>query len=515
VARIETEVAPPASFVPEDPPVESSWNRIDVVLLILLVLFAGFLRFNNVDQPDDLMFDEVYYAADSCSYVLPEPECDLEETRNEVHPPLGKWMISVGIQLFGYDSFGYRMMAALAGSMTVALLYLLGRRLMGSAVAAVISAGLLAIDFLHIVQSRIAMLDIFVPFFGTAAFLFLVIDRDKTLRALEDGVTTSRRLLGRPWLLASGAMAGACVATKWSGGLVLLSVLILACVWEISVRRRLGDERWLSKALREAAPQIALCLVILPTLVYLATYVGRLQGDVLSLPWSDGSWLRAFFDEQKEMLDFHMTLDGTHHYQSPAWSWLALRRPVAYFYEDVGGGNVREIMAFGSPFVWWASIAALAFTFFRWLPQRNMYRPEGVILAGFAVGYLPWLLPFIGRDAMFLFYLLPVTPFMCLALGYALTSIGWTWEARAAQTLFVAGALAAFAYFQPLLYNSTVSREKWDSRIWFDDVEKGCKRPIGTPSETTVTETIDGKPSEVTSQTNDNSSLPPVGWCWI
>ena len=112
-----------------------------------------------------------------------------------------------------------------------------------------------------------------------------------------------------------------------------------------------------------------------------------------------------------------------------------------------------------------------------------MAGPEGLILIGFAFTYLPWLIPQVSRSAIFLFYLLPAIPFMCLAIAYALTSIGWSWEAKAAQALFATGAIAAFVYFQPLLYKSTIPRSQWDSRIWFDNFDTGCKRPRGNPDD--------------------------------
>lgn len=507
MTAIETEDAPEIASP------RRSWTRIDVGLLLLLVLVAGFLRFNDLGDPQRQMFDEVYYAKDSCAYVATLEECDLTEVQNEVHPPLGKWLIGAGIQLFGYDSFGWRVAAAFAGMLTVGLLYALGRRLLNSTLAATIAAGLLAIDFLHIVQSRISMLDVFVPLFGVAAFLFLVIDRDQLLELVDRGEPLPSRVFGRPWRMGAGVMVGAAVATKWSGGLLLIALLFVSLAWEIAARRRAEVAGPVPSTIAEAGPNIGICLLLIPLIVYVLTYIGRLDGALLTLPWSDGSWVRAFLSEQAQMYDFHSGLEATHHYQSPAWTWLILKRPVAYFYDNLDNGNVQEIMAFGSPFVWWASILALGFTFYNWVRRHEVSGAEGVILAGFGFAYLPWLLPFFGRSAIFLFYLLPAVPFMCLAVAYALTRIGWSWEARAAQTLFAAGAVAMFVYFQPLLYKQTIATNEWDSRIWFEG--PSCDRPEGTPTTTTVTEVTQGKETEVVKDTRDNSSLPPVGWCWI
>ena len=509
MARTDTESE--QGYVPARRP----WTRLEMGILLVLMLVAGLLRFIDLDDPSRLMFDEVYYAKDGCSYVEPLDRCTLNEPQTEVHPPLGKWLIGAGIEFFGYDSFGWRVASALGGTITVGLLFALGRRLLRSTIGASLAAGLLAIDFLHVVQSRISMLDIFVPMFAIAAFLFLVIDRDKMLDRVEAGDRPPATIFGRPWRAAAGAMAGAAVATKWSGGLVLVAILILAAVWEATAYKREGTKQWLGEAFIRGGPNIALYLVLLPFAIYVLTYIGRLDGSILALPWDDGSWVQAFIDKQKHMWSFHQSLDSNHHYQSPGWSWLLLKRPVAYFYEDVGNDNVQEIMAFGSPFVWWASIVALVYAAIAWIRKRDIAGAEGVILIGFAFAYLPWLLPQLSRSAIFLFYLLPAIPFMCLAVAYGLTSIGWSWEAKAAQALFVAGALASFVYFQPLLYKSTISRDRWDSRIWFDNFDTGCKRPVGTPTTKTVTEITQGEETVIEKETTDNSSLPPGGWCWV
>ena len=478
-----------------------------------VLLVAGLLRFVDLGDPTRIMFDETYYAKDACNYIHEMADCKLDEPQREVHPPLGKWIIAGGIALFGFDSFGWRVAAALAGTISVGLLYLLARRLLGTMLGALLAAGLLAIDFLHFVQSRISMLDIFVPMFGLAAMLFLVIDRDRADPEV-------RRVLARPWLLAAGASGGAAFAVKWSGVFFLVAVGVLAIAWEIAGRRSTDSP---GRSFGRALPTLAVAFVLVPLVVYVLSYIGRLDGSLVALPWSEGSWVRAFVEKQVDMAQFHSSLDATHGYQSEPWSWLLLKRPVAYFFETGEGGDYQEIIATGSPFVWWASIMALVFVLVRWVRTRDFRGPEVVIVVGFLFAYGPWLLPIFNRSAVFLFYLVPAVPFMCLALAYTLTRIGETWEARAAQALFVAGALGLFLFYLPLLTKQPLSRERWDARIWvFDGSTKipiiggdGCEKPPGELTTTTLTETAGNKTTTRATQTRDNADLPPNGWCWI
>ena len=97
---------------------------------------------------------------------------------------MGKWIIALlGVGPFGLHAFGWRLPSALFGIAGVALLYMLTLRMWGSPGWATFAAVLLAVDGLHIVQSRMAMLDIFLSTFIVAGFLFLVLDRERLGRA--------------------------------------------------------------------------------------------------------------------------------------------------------------------------------------------------------------------------------------------------------------------------------------------------------------------------------------------
>lgn len=507
-----------------DEQVPSLWSRTDTICLLVIVVVAALLRMWGLSHPNELIFDETYYARDACWYVNhSESTCKRSADAPEVHPPLGKWLIAVGVRLDGFDcpeekvcegsstSFGWRVIPALAGIATVVLLYLLARRLLRSTLAAVVASGLLTIDFLHLVQSRTSMLDIFIPMFGIAGFLFLSYDRDQVGR--------STRLADRPWLLAAGAAFGAAAATKWSGGFYLLGGIIVVSAWELAAARRAGKS--VRGTVIGAVPVIVLYLVAVPIVVYVGTYLGRLNGSFWGWPWSEGHWVRALWDHHQYMWDFHKDLESQHSYQSPPWSWLALKRPVSYYFcsgdscRPPNNGEYEEIFAAGNPFMWWTSGLAILYVAYRWLRTRDLGRPEGLILAGFFFTYVPWLVSdaLTHRPAVFIFYLLPTVPFMCLALAYVAHQIGRSWEATAAIGMFALGTLGVFLFYWPLLAGRPIPQTEWDARIWIFD---NCDKPVGELVQSTVVETIGGEVQTRVVETNsDTSGLPPTGWCWI
>src|SRR3990172_5178195 len=183
-------------------PIHVAWRPADSIALGLVTGAGAALRFFRLDQPPSIVFDE-FYAQDACWYLYrSSATCTLpqfggvEHFTGEItpmHPPLGKWLIALGVKLLGFHPLGWRLASVVAGIVTIALLYLLTRRLLQSLLAAGLAAGLLATDFLHFVQSRVAMLDIFSALFSVAAFLCLVYDRDELFGRTASGAPPPRR----------------------------------------------------------------------------------------------------------------------------------------------------------------------------------------------------------------------------------------------------------------------------------------------------------------------------------
>lgn len=495
------------------------FGRADWVAFLVLLLVASVMRMWALADPPTMVFDEIYYAKDACFYVLTsENPCEVDGNQLEVHPPVGKWLIGAGIKTFGFDSFGWRVGPALGGVVTVMLLFLLARRLFGSWIWGAFAGGLLALDPLHFVQSRISMLDIFVPMFGLAAILMVVLDRDRMAAAADRAGNLRAALLERPWRAGAGVAAGLAVATKWTGGFFLALVIVLTVVWEVATRSG-PRSRALAKTLRYEGLSIAVLLVAVPILLYVLSWAGQVQGQIVALPWSEGSWGRALWDHHDYMWGFHRELTVTHPYQSPPWSWILIKRPVSYFFcsgaecdPAIADGNYAEIFAVGNPLVWWVSLVAIVGLIPTWIRRRNYNDAAGLILAGILFTYGPWLVPGAERPAMFIFYLLPTLPFMMLALTYWAHRIWVTWEGRVATAVFAAGVVASFVFYLPLLTKMSIPQPDWDKRIWVFD---NCDKPPGDTVTTTITVTENGKATESVSETQDNNDLPPSGWCWI
>lgn len=493
----------PAAAVPP-----RAWTRLDTAVLVGLLLGAGFLRFVALGRPNELVFDEIFYARNACQYVIgDEGVCGVAGLASRAHPPLGNWTIASGIAAFGFHPAAWRFPVAVLGTASVGLVYLLTWRLLRGVtpgvavtVGAAVAGGLLAIDFLHLVQSRIAMLDALITFWVIGAVTAIVLDRDRR-RDRPNAPWWWRFSLGRPWRLVAGVCLGAALATKWSGAFVAPAVIGLVALWEVAHQRGerpgAGWSTWITGTLRREALPTVVLLILVPIVVYVASYTGRMPGELLALPWDPASVWNGIWTHQRAMLDFHTGLGGEHPYQSPPWSWPLLRRPVALWFDDAGG-TYRHIMAVGNPLTWWAGMAAVAGMAVTWARSGwRLRRPEPVLLAAAGATYLPWMILSGDRSQTFLWYLLPTVPFVCAALGVV---AAWAWartSTRVAAAVSGVVVVASFGFFLPVLIGMPMEPDAWRSRMLFTD----CERPDGTSPQL---------PDDTTS-----SGSPPAGWCWI
>jgi dolichyl-phosphate-mannose-protein mannosyltransferase len=440
--------------------------RTAALVIAAVTLLAGITRFVGLGQPDRKVFDEVYYASDGCWYAgIDYRDCDLDADveRSWVHPPLGKQLIALGIDTFGNGPFGWRAASAVAGTVLVALVGILGFLLFGSALWAGLAALLAATEHLLFVQSRIAMLDIFLAMFVVLGFTLLVADRRRTDRVVERG--DGRDALGRRWrpmLLLSGAAFGLAVAVKWSGVLALAGGMILAVAW---ARTRAADSRRpLATALGREGPILYLALLVMPVLAYAVTWI----------PWlaDRGFDLVEWVTHHGDMAGYHLTLDTVgedgrpiHPYMSQAWTWLLLLRPVAYFWQG-DPSCCAEILGIGSPALFWGALLFLPYLAISWGARR--VGRAGAILVPILSQFLPWLL--VSRP-LFLFYMAPVAPFLALGAVYAIRDVARAGTARwvtvPAAVALVAAAIGVFVFFWPVLTGDTIPQEAWWDRIWF------------------------------------------------
>jgi dolichyl-phosphate-mannose--protein O-mannosyl transferase len=177
------------------------------------------------------------------------------------------------------------------------------------------------------------------------------------------------------------------------------------------------------------------------------------------------------------MLNFHTGLTEKHPYQANPWSWLVMGRPTSFFYDspnDCGAKNcAREVLALGTPLLWWIGTIALAVVIGFWiksLVNRTNDSVAHIVSIGIIAGYLPWFA--MQQRTMFSFYAIVIVPFMILAIVYCakllLDSGLKPFVSQAIVGSLFALVLLCFIYFLPLYTGQTITYDQWKMRMWFD-----------------------------------------------
>ena len=413
---------------------------------ILIAIASFFLRVINLGNPKGFVFDEVYYVDGARDFLKYGVEVAGSKPEFVVHPPVGKWCISLGIKIFGDNEFGWRIMAAIAGTLIILIAARLAHELFFSPFLTAMTASLLAFDGLLLVHSRTALLDLFLTLFILIAVYFWF--REQNWHA--------------------SIFFGLALATKWSA---LYFIFLLAVV---SLYRLLRENR-VTNSIRTIAMQITQ-FGLIPLGIYLATWFGWFA--------SNRGWDRTYASNplssliyyHKQMLDFHTSLVEKHAYQANPWGWLIMRRPTSFYYESpTGCGSkscAQEVLALGTPVLWWSATIALVALIGLWAWQfyhRNIDKKLSLILLSVVAGYLPWF--FFQKRTVFSFYAIVFEPFLILAVVYcAKLFIDRSKNPANAQVIiigFVAVVFLNFLYFLPLYLGEVITYAQWHMRMWF------------------------------------------------
>ena len=461
---------------------------------LIVTLIGAALRFRNLAYPPGKIFDEVYYADQGWDLLNRGVEWDTEHNSPErvVHPPLGKWMIAVGEHVFGYNEFGWRISAAVIGTLSILLVIVIAQRLFGSSVLACAAGLLLALDGMHFVLSRVALLDIFLMFFVVAGFGCLLLDREqrreRRLWWLEHDSGAAK--LGVPWWrLAAGVSLGLACAVKWSGIWYVLLFVVLVVLWEAGARRSVGVRRAWRQAIHQEWPSIVGSLV-LASVVYIVSWSGWFASDdgYLRHWYADShqtapggvvdavaSWVYYHVDS----LRFHTTLTVRHTYQSWPWQWLLLARPVLLYWTKTDSCGqpdcVEDVLMLGTPLLWWSFLPALLAAGWLGIARRD-WRVTAIGACALA-GILPWFWSELDNRTMYAFYALPAEPFLVLAVVYVLGAVigpaatTWHTDHRRITGAVIAGGYVlviavCFAYFSPIYTATPIPYNEWLARMW-------------------------------------------------
>lgn len=468
----------------------SNYKSIYVGSIILIGSFA--LRFWHLGEIPGPAFDEVFYPFYGFSYLT-------DENFYYVHPPLANYLYAAGIWIYyqlpwidiaSIDSLvfeqlsplSYRWLNALFGSLLCLIAYSLANALWNNKSFALIVCFFVAIDGSLLVDSRFALANVYIVFFGLCAVLCAV-------------KSISVDFNSRFWLLACGVFLGLAASVKWNGLgywlLICSSLLALFCmqtfdVYKLRFTQTQADRLRKQKPTNYAQQKISLInipkweyliyLLATPLLVYVVIYIPDIQFNTEY----------GFIEKHQQQIGYHqmMVEENEHPYCSKWYSWPLMIRPIGYFFNstdavDALGNQImlfQDVHLFPNPFLYWFSALAILLMSVEWLKILWKWINQGIvsqkfylfsfILLGYFANLLPWAL--VSR-CVFLYQYQPSSVFSFLALAWYLINFlkSDTLKYKALSWGILTIIIFSFLYWLPIQLGINLDSDAFSRRMWF------------------------------------------------
>lgn len=322
-----------------------------------------------------------------------------------------------------------------------------------------LAGAFVATDGLFITESRYALLNVYMVFFGLLGhWLWL----QANLFSIQDSIqdSTQDRIVRKTFYRAlAGVSLGAAIATKWNGLGYILSLLI----WDLLARMRSPTHNRLNK---NGFTDSLIYLILIPTFTYCLLWLPHLYLSKENL-----------ISVHIELFNFHSRLAAGGHPACSQWfTWPLLIKPIAYWYQE-SGPVAYTVSNLGNPALWWLSSAAVFLLSLEKILEKILRLPAATrsvannlnayLLISYAANWLPWML--VGR-CTFIYLYMPAAIFSFMTLAWLLSE--WFYSSASSPqsrtiSLLMLGAIAlAFLFWLPLALGSPLTPDQLQTRWW-------------------------------------------------
>lgn len=407
-------------------------HKFAIICFAAIILLSTFFRFYHISQPNDVIFDEVYFPVFAQDYISSTDFFD-------AHPPLGKLIIAGGIKLFGNNPIGWRVANATTGVLLIVMIAGFVYDATKKTTPALLAALLVATDPMALVESRVGLINIYLAFFSILGlWLFWRWWRNPKAN------------LSFILCLVAFAAAG---AVKWIG----LGAFGAAIIFFFT-------RRWNKDQLQNFRWWHLVLAIVLPLLLYCLTFARDIGMRYHTINHSAIEYFRWW---HVSAFEYHATLKATHPYGSDWWTWPFSVRPLWLYFKSLPDHRIIGIIEPGNLITWIGGLVAFIGAIWhllqkKWGENRDSFL--SFLVVSYIILYIPWSI--ITRVKFIYHYFIPVL-ILHIITALVLDELIKTKSGKITTGVFLTAGTIFFIFFLPLLMGLGVSDTVYHWHILF------------------------------------------------
>jgi len=387
-------------------------KRYVVIAFIFLLGTSAILHLWRLSFPSQPVFDEAYFSTFAAQDALGEPYLD-------IHPPLGKFILSLPLFFYDAGSVGDANFVRIYRSPTSTQLVTEYRpadyekfpyvdlRLV-SVLFGLIFLSAFFLFVREVAGDNVALLALFFAVFENALLL-------QTRLILMDGIYLALGFLGlylffrrKNAPILGGIIWGLALSVKLSALVIAGPLLILWTITDGAERKDIGKK--IVKFVLAGAITLLLAWFLINTLLFPVTERAILFNNLFNAGTGSSFWtpFQTFVREVSVSVTGYLE-KGTNWMMSPWYFWPAMKGVINYFRDPL-------IALVGNPFVWYLGTLAVvaAITKFvragiKKIGVGGEMKPALILLGGYVLSLVPFFT--VIRRATFLYHYLPALAF--------------------------------------------------------------------------------------------------------
>jgi dolichyl-phosphate-mannose--protein O-mannosyl transferase len=407
--------------------------------LIILLIISLITRFWNFGEFNRLVFDEAHYVKFADHYLRGKDFF-------QVHPPVAQYLTAISIMIgkiipffpnntnyinrdagFTYSVLGYRWLNCLFGSLLPIITSLLVYEIKPCKRIATLTGIFIVLDGLFLTESRYALNNIYLVFFGILSQLLII----KGIKN-NDSIT---RILGSISL-------GGCIGTKISGLGYMGGTWIYLKISD-QLKKKISDGKLIDT------------LLTIPLLTYLAIWIPH----QIMIKSSD------FYQTHILSLKFHKEAAEINHPSNSKWfQWPFLYKPIPFVSEQANG-LYRYVLSFPNPIIGYGStISVVILASRKYLDQIDKSYREIInfCLINYAANWIPWSLV---KRGIFLYHYMPAYIYGMMALATIISIIDD--KVPKAAIAFTTVTIVGFLFYKAIYYGLPINYQEFSKLILF------------------------------------------------